>query len=206
MLLIGAAHLLLVTIGVYFNSLYARPRRYTAANPVLVLVTIPLRLPMPVLPLAARHPFRPSATRTAPGARQVPAPATSRPEAPTVTPVDWARESRLAANVTANASARKAESAPRAFGAPLTPATVRCKPPKADFNWNPEPKKAGFIGVLPYVRLGHQCIVGLGFFGCGLGKPPEPNSQLLDKMNDGNRRRTSVPDIPNCVEGPEETR
>ncbi len=37
--------------------------------------------------------------------------------------------------------------------------------------------------------------MGLGFFGCALGKPPEANSHLFDGMHDPDRQRSSVPDI-----------
>jgi hypothetical protein len=60
--------------------------------------------------------------------------------------------------------------------------------------WSPEPKKFGFAGGLPFVRLGKRCVLGLGFFGCGVGKLPEPNGHVLDDMRDPDRPRSSVPD------------
>ena len=60
--------------------------------------------------------------------------------------------------------------------------------------WSPEPKKFGFAGGLPFVRLGKRCILGLGFFGCGVGKLPESNGHVLDEMRDPDRPRSSVPD------------
>jgi hypothetical protein len=38
-------------------------------------------------------------------------------------------------------------------------------------------------------------VVGLGFFGCALGKKPEANGHLFDGMHDPDRQRSSVPDI-----------
>jgi hypothetical protein len=35
--------------------------------------------------------------------------------------------------------------------------------------------------------------VGLGFFGCGFGKPPEANQHLFDAMRDPDRPHSSVP-------------
>ncbi|HEY0745320.1 MAG TPA: hypothetical protein VGD63_01365 [Steroidobacteraceae bacterium] len=60
--------------------------------------------------------------------------------------------------------------------------------------WVPEPNKFGIAGGLPYVRLGKRCILGLGFFGCGVGKLPEANGHVLDDMRDADRPRSSVPD------------
>ena len=60
--------------------------------------------------------------------------------------------------------------------------------------WKPEPRTFGIEGGLPYVRLGKRCILGLGFFGCDLGKLPEANGRLFDDMSDSDRPRSSVPD------------
>ena len=62
--------------------------------------------------------------------------------------------------------------------------------PKA---WEPEPKRAGFVGIFPYVRLG-PCVIGLGFFGC-VGKG-SPNGTLLEDIHNPDRPRSSVPDLP----------
>jgi hypothetical protein len=60
--------------------------------------------------------------------------------------------------------------------------------------WEPEPKRAGVIGLLPYVRLG-KCVVGLGFGGCAIGKQ-RPDGTLLDDMLNPDRPVSSVPDLP----------
>lgn len=70
------------------------------------------------------------------------------------------------------------------------PALANCKPPP-DFQW--APPRSGFKDGLPYVMVGENCIVGLGFFGCALGKKPA-NGRLLDGMRDPQRERSSVPD------------
>ena len=48
--------------------------------------------------------------------------------------------------------------------------------------------------ALPYMELGKRCVIGLGFFGCGIGKLPEPDGTLFDDMDDPNRPRDSVPE------------
>lgn len=60
--------------------------------------------------------------------------------------------------------------------------------------WEPEPKRAGMIGLLPYVRLG-KCVIGLGFWGCSIGKQ-SPDGTLLDDMRNPDRPVSSVPDLP----------
>jgi hypothetical protein len=60
--------------------------------------------------------------------------------------------------------------------------------------WRPEVKKYGLYGPFPYFTLGERCVIGLGFFGCGLGKLAEANGHLLDDMRDPDRPRSSVPD------------
>jgi hypothetical protein len=69
---------------------------------------------------------------------------------------------------------------------------------KSSFEWTPEPKRAGTAGGLPYVRLGKKCVLGLGFFGCGLGKAPEANSHLFDDMEDQDEPESSVPALDEC--------
>lgn len=110
-------------------------------------------------------------------------------------PIDWYREAEAVAEATIR---QGAQPGPRRFGQqPATP-YQKCKRRESP-EWTPEPKRAGFAGGLPYVRVGERCIVGLGFLGCALGKLPEANGQLLAGMNDPDRPSSSVPDIEDCV-------
>lgn len=197
---IGGGHLLLVLMGLYFNRLNSTTGNPVTATPVFVMLTFPSQQPIALALPVARRRIVPSARRAIPNTSDVPAAATPQREAAAIAPIDWERERQLAARAAARAATRgTTEPKAQVFGAPLTPQAVRCKPLQAEFNWDPEPKKGGFIGVLPYVRLGRHCIVGLGFFGCGLGKLPEANSRLLTRMQDADRHRSSVPDTPTCV-------
>ena len=198
--LTGGGHLLLVLMGVYFNRLYSTARRPVSAEPMFVMINMSPQETTASQAQSARHPIQALRPPTTPDARDVPPVATPHWEAQEITPIDWDRESKLAARA---AMVKDTGSTRHAFGTSLTPSTVLCKQPKADFTWNPEPKKAGFIGGLPYVRLGSHCIVGLPFFGCALGKLPEANSQLFVNMTERDRQATSVPDIPNCVQPPD---
>lgn len=110
--------------------------------------------------------------------------------------IDWSAE--------AQRSARRAAAAgkgllPRAFGTIPESPYRPCAKRESSFTWDPEPKRAGFAGGLPYVRLGKRCIVGLGFFGCEVGALTPANGTLLDDMTTGNRERSSVPDIDECL-------
>ena len=106
--------------------------------------------------------------------------------------IDWQLEAQRSAHIVAGQNPKRGE---KRFGEhPPSPFREKKKP--KEFEWNPEPKKAGLAaGFIPYVVIGQRCIVGLGFFGCALGKRPEANGHLFDGMHDPDRERSSVPDI-----------
>lgn len=95
--------------------------------------------------------------------------------------IDW----RDAANSAAKRAAQ-ALTAPkqRSFGNSDKSTLPVAKPKPYTFEWKAEPKRAGFSGGLPYVRLGKRCVVGLPFFGCAIGKLPEANHELFKHMHD----------------------
>jgi hypothetical protein len=68
-----------------------------------------------------------------------------------------------------------------------------CRKYKKPDAWRPEPKKFGIAGGLPYVRLGKRCVLGLGFFGCAVGKLPEADGKVFDDARDPDRPWSSVP-------------
>jgi len=163
--------------------------------------------PQPPPQQLPRRPAQPGAAppaRTAPlavpaesASTAIAAPTASATPAESTRPsIDWRAEAAAAAG-------RAAAPAPPAEFAP-PPKTIHkpCEKKKSSWEWNPQPKKAGITplpyGVpLPYVVLG-RCVVGLGFFGCALQKPPEANSHLLDDMRDGKTSPSSVPDPDSC--------
>jgi len=135
------------------------------------------RVPRPAVPPPPVVPPPPGLTGSAPAPR-----------------VDWGREAE-----------RLGQAAPQ----PPRPPALRCddsdRPgvllpkctkPQRSFDWHPEPKTVEFDGLLPYVRLGKRCILGLGFFGCAVGKLPDANVHLFDDMKNPERDRSSVPDTP----------
>jgi hypothetical protein len=69
-----------------------------------------------------------------------------------------------------------------------------CKKKSFVKDWQPEPQRAGFIGIFPYVRIG-RCLIGLGFWGCTV-QEPSPDGTLLEDFRDPDRPRSSVPDLP----------
>lgn len=167
--------------------------------------TVLLFLDVPPLPEEPAE--KPTVARTKPRRERPPAraesdssastaPAAEAPSAPGR--VDWYREAQRVA---------------QQRGADLVPPQAhKCDPKSSDrpgsllpkcgkhtsgsHEWEPEPKRAGFQGLLPYVRLGKRCAVGLGFFGCALGHLPEADGHVFDDMHEPDRPRSSVPDIP----------
>jgi hypothetical protein len=111
---------------------------------------------------------------------------------PRTNAIDWNLEAARSARAVVERGAKSRE---KHIGEhPPSPFREKKKP--KEFEWNPEPKKAGFAaGFIPYVVIGQRCVVGLGFFGCALGKKPEANGHLFDGMHDPDRQRSSVPDV-----------
>jgi hypothetical protein len=109
--------------------------------------------------------------------------------------IDWEREAQEAAKGMAPGLIRKqlkdCEEAKKHNKYP-----PGCKKPASAYepHWQPEEKRAGFA-PLPYVRIGKRCVVGLGFFGCTLGKLPDADGSVFENMYDTNRPRSSVPEV-----------
>ena len=121
-------------------------------------------------------------------------PEETEPEAPGTNAIDWRREAERSAQAVVERGAKSVE---KHIGEhPPVPSAFQKKKPPKEFPWDPEPKKAGLAaGFIPYVVIGQRCVVGLGFFGCALGKKPPANSHLFDGMHDPDRQRSSVPDV-----------
>jgi hypothetical protein len=113
------------------------------------------------------------------------------PEGPAI---DWKLEAERSAHLTVERERNARRTEKRIGEHPPSPFREKKKP--KEFPWDPEPKKAGLAGgFIPYVVIGQRCVVGLGFFGCALGKKPEANGHLFDGMHDPDRQRSSVPDV-----------
>ena len=110
-------------------------------------------------------------------------------------PLDWnAAAKRAARNALTGESAT-----PHEFGvAPASPYRD-CVRKKSSFEWNPDAKRFGMSGGLPYMHLGKRCVVGLPFFACAIGELPPPDSHLLDDAVKDNALQGSVPDAEDCV-------
>ena len=66
---------------------------------------------------------------------------------------------------------------------------------RVEERWEPEPRKVGLAGGLPYLNLG-RCVLGLGFFGCSLGHRESGGGHALDHMRDP---VDQGPDDPDCA-------
>lgn len=107
-------------------------------------------------------------------------------------PLDWHAEAAAVASDHAQQLLREQQRKCEVPGArQLRP---ECRERDFDRDWKPEPPRAGVEGLLPYVRIGKRCAVGLGFFGCAVGKLPKADGHLLDDADDPARPRSSVPD------------
>ncbi len=205
-----AGHLLLMMIFVIANRSGTRARTTSGVEPVSVLIDMSTR-PLAVGEVAAKpkHAGGPQPAATARPLRadrirhggQPPATVTAAATVATVAgpaaaPIDWNRESLLASQ---RLGAPDAKVNSGTFSAPLSSATHLCKKSRPKAPWNKELRTAGFIGGLPYVRLGRRCLVGLPFFGCAIGHLPDADTQLFANMDGADRVRSSVPDFPDCV-------
>lgn len=139
---------------------------------------------------------RPRVSRPAPGEPAAAAPtAPAQAEEPAVANgPDWISEAHSVAQSMApqlmNELAEKCATARRLAQA-LPPG---CKKESFTKEWRPEPQRAGFVGIFPYVRLG-KCIIGLGFWGCVV-QEPKADGSLLEDFRNPDRPASSVPDLP----------
>jgi hypothetical protein len=155
-----------------------------------------------VLPVVTPDaPPPPAVGKIVPAAAVETLPAAAVPDAgvdTTVRPlVDWQAQR---AQVASQAAERMHAPGARSFGeSPRSPYKT-CKPRRSSWEWKPEPGKVGMAGLLPFVRVGERCVVGLGFFGCALGEPPPANGKLLEDMKRDDRPRSSTPGSEHCEE------
>jgi hypothetical protein len=110
--------------------------------------------------------------------------------APALPPIDWVAEQARVAESNGRENWRQLSQRCRDAEA-LHIYPPECHRYVAPEPWKPEEKRFGLAGPLPYVRVG-QCVVGLGFWGCAVGKPP-PDSHVLDGMRDPDRP-SPIPD------------
>lgn len=107
---------------------------------------------------------------------------------------DWISEAHSVAQSMApqlNNELQEKCAAARRLAQPLPPG---CRKESFEKEWRPEDKRAGFVGILPYVRLG-RCVIGLGFWGCVV-QEPKPDGSLFEDFRNPDRPTSSVPDLP----------
>ena len=188
-------------LAVVWLLLYAA--RQTAQLPEAEFASVWLLLDpgTPVAPIEAPPP-RPAVA--APRTRTAVSSAESKPDAappavaaPAMPNVDWRQAATQAVQ---RAGASSLARRPRGFGAVPSPQYRKCKPPKLNFEWDPDALKTGLDAILPSFRVGKRCFIMPPFFSCALGELPPPNSHLLDDMKDPNRDRNSVPGSGHCGE------
>ena len=200
-LVIGGHVLLLV-----FMSNSTRARREPARDDSEPLMVLFLDLPQPEEEQPIQEPkfadpklFRPRAEPTiaSDSDTAITLPAGGEDQQPEKPNVDWYKEAEQVAKEHTDelVAANKRTCDPNQSDRPgsLLP---KCKKNTVQHEWNPKEARVGVQGLIPYVRLGKRCVVGLGFFGCALGKLPEADGHVFDDMRDPDRPQSSVPDIP----------
>jgi hypothetical protein len=123
-------------------------------------------------------------------------PSTTINAPPSAPQTDWHLEAQLSAEAMAPGWLEEQRRKCKESDGPPPP---ECRKRKYEFEWDPEPKTVDVAGLLPFVRLGKRCVIGLGFFGCAIGELPEPNGDLFKDMRDPDRPRSSIPDLPETV-------
>ena len=145
----------------------------------------------PDAPPSRRRPAPPASAQPAAGGDST-SPFSLTPQPPP--PIEWDREAGAAADALvgdiARRDQRKCEDSARP-GSWLP----KCKKHPSSFQWSEEPRRAGFVNGLPYVRLGRRCILLAGLLGCAVGELPEANGHLFDDLKDPDRDRSSIPDF-----------
>jgi hypothetical protein len=125
-----------------------------------------------------------------------PRPQSTAPPATTAPLVDWANEASRVARQAGQAIG--AGPAPEPFSEGPKGVRKQCVPRERSMEWKGEENPGvHWVGPFP-VLVTRRCAITVGFFSCALGKLPEPNSHLLDDMQDPTRSRSSVPDPDIC--------
>lgn len=160
----------------------------------MLFIDLPPLVAEPPLPAPRTASSRRSRTPARTQSAEFPGPTPPQSPAPEQPGIDWYREAQSVAKDQAVEGIRKQQrecEEARQHGK-YPPG---CPKKSYDPHWQPEEKKAGFIGIIPYVKLGKRCVIGLGFFGCTMdAQLPEPDGTLLKDMPDASRPMSSVPD------------
>ena len=189
---VAAAHVF-VLLAVLNEHLVPPPAPPAADAPLQIRILRP--------PPSAAGAVRPARATTLPPPPQQPppvAPAASPtaidPAATGASHIDWAHEAERVARTTHTpAPPPRTDCEDTDRPGAMKP---RCTPRHLSFGWGHEPRTVEFDGGLPFVRLGKRCLIGLGFFGCAIGKLPDANGHLFDERNAADRPTSSVPDLP----------
>lgn len=204
---IGGHVLLLALFALVASKSHRRTSEDTQTRTVLMLIESPEEQPAPqvIAPVTPptprpieRVPELRSPINPAPQPEEKVEPPPAQERAPGA--IDWRAAGERAARAAVEGDS---QGSVRKFGQP------RPKPQEQEevheFEWNPKPPVVGFVGPLPFLRLGKRCIIILPFFNCGVGgKTPPPNGQVFEHMDDPDASRSSVPaPDPNSVPEPQ---
>lgn len=200
---------LALVLGVHLLFLWAASWRGRLApsgpepEAMILLDLTPRPVEVPKTP--PKTPQRPAPrtlARTSTPQSPQPAEAPQAPAAITPQPphIDWQAEAHITAEAQAKDGVRQQRQECEEAALKHNPLPPGCPKDSYDPHWSPQEKKAGFIGVIPYFRLGKRCIVVPPFFACNMdAKLPDPRGDLLNDMNDPSRPASSVPELDNAA-------
>ena len=187
---IVAAHVLFIEMLMRNGKLHIRLSSEDSGRGELFFFEIP--------PPPEESPASPAETEAVPRRERAPVPETNNAItlqqeelAPPDADIDWFADAEAVAR---EGLERSTGPKPRNFGEQPKSPYDRNRKHKPGYVWQPEEKKAGFAGPIPYFRVGKRCIVVPPFFGCVLGKLPKGGGATLEEMRDPDRLRDSVPD------------
>jgi hypothetical protein len=189
---VAAAHLLLLAVVLALRPPVAvmddRPDDLARIR----LIFIEQRRPPPAQrPPVVANP-RPDARTARKTERAEPAQAIAAEAHPVRPRIDWADEAaRVGRQAAVAAQSKRPDCNDGDRRGSMLP---KCTKANDHFEWHPEPKAVEFSGLIPYVHLGKRCVLGLGFFGCAVGKLPDANGRLFEDMRDPSEPTSSAPD------------
>lgn len=186
---IVAAHVLFLEMLMRNGKLHIRLSSQDSERGELFFFEIPPLQEEPIAPSKPEQAARPPRARVPEASNAITLP--REEELPPDADIDWFGD---AADVAREGLDKSTGPKPRAFGEQPRSPYDKSKKRKPGYEWQPEEKKAGFAGPIPYFRIGKRCIVVPPLFGCIVGKLPKGGGATLDEIRDPDRPRSSVPD------------
>lgn len=184
-------HALLLLI--FENSTRRKMQSISIEEPVTYLILVPVAAAPSAIKQPSTHIRPQSRAITIP---DIPVDVAESPSSTTNSPtnIDWHDAASTVAKEMARRPAAKQfrnfePQDPCTDADPLNKFKPQCQKKAPEFEWNPEPPRAGFIGGYPYVRVSKKCIVVVAIPVCGFGKTPPANAELFEDLKPENLKK-----------------